>query len=81
MNETGRPDRRPDPTMIPPATIAPRSACLSGLQATLAIFDAELEALRAVCSPREFAVLLDLFRRRLDRELERDERALRRWAA
>lgn len=78
-DEAGRQTRHANTRL--PATIAPRAVRLSGLQAAVAIFDAQLEALRAVCSPREFAVLLDLLRRRLDRELEREERALRRWAA
>jgi hypothetical protein len=42
---------------------------------------AQLLALRSALGPREYVVTLDLFRRRLDRELEREERAFRRWAA
>jgi hypothetical protein len=81
VNETSPHNGGPDPTFIPPDTIAPRAARLSGLQAAVAIFDAQLTALRSVLGPREWVVLLDLLRRRLGRELEREARGLRRWAA
>jgi hypothetical protein len=54
---------------------------VTGTQAAVAAFVALLDAWRLQFSPREYAVLVDLLARRLDRELERDRRARGRWVA
>jgi hypothetical protein len=51
------------------------SARVTGLQAALAAFAALLDCWRAQFSPHEYSVLLDLLARRLEHELERQERA------
>jgi hypothetical protein len=48
------------------------SARVTGVQAAFAAVSAQLEAWRQQMSPREYAVLLDLLARRLERELERN---------
>jgi hypothetical protein len=50
------------------------SARVTGLQAALAGFAGQLDRWRDQFGPREYAVLLDLLARRLERELERADR-------
>jgi hypothetical protein len=53
----------------------------TGLQSAHVGLIAALERWREQLSPREYAVLLDLFIRWAEAERERNERAQRRWAA
>jgi hypothetical protein len=57
-----------------------RAARISGLQATQAQFQAQLNACREQFGPREYAVVLDLLARQLERERRRAARWLRRVA-
>jgi hypothetical protein len=50
---------------------------VTGVQAAQVAFAALLEAWRQQMSPREYEVLLDLMRRRLERELEGGGKVLR----
>ncbi len=50
------------------------TARVTGVQAALAGFAGQLDRWREQFGPREYAVLLDLLGRRLERELERAER-------
>jgi hypothetical protein len=81
MNDEAGHHARPRSTTQTPPIVSPAAARVTGVQLALGLFDAQLEALRRQLGPRELAVTLDLWRRRLDRELERHERALARWAA
>jgi hypothetical protein len=80
MNEKGRPEaarlehRRARSVTPPPARV-------TGVQVAIALFDATLVTLKAQLGPREWVVLLDVLRRRLDRKLELEQRTRRRWAA
>jgi hypothetical protein len=49
------------------------SARVTGVQAALAGFAGQLDRWREQFGPHEYAILLDLLRRRLERELERAE--------
>jgi hypothetical protein len=53
----------------------------TGLQVSHLGLVALLERWRDQLSPREYTVLLDLVQRWLELERERNERAVRRWAA
>jgi hypothetical protein len=57
------------------------TARVTGVQLAAAIFAAFLGVAREVLGPREYVVFLDLIRRRLERELERQGRARGRWVA
>jgi hypothetical protein len=55
------------------------SSRTTGVQVATAALAAQVKALRELMAPREYVVVLDLHRRWLERELRRNERALRRW--
>jgi hypothetical protein len=80
MNDERRPSERPTANNHPPLTIAPRVAGArqtTGLQAGTAILRGALEGAREALPPREYATLVDVAARILERERKRTAR----WAA
>jgi hypothetical protein len=81
MNEQGRPLERPRQHQLSVGSVALRPARVTGLQAAQVGLGRQLEVWREHFSAREYATLLDLHRRWLEHELDRNERALARWTA
>lgn len=70
----------PEPPLAGEGTPASR-ARTSGLQAAQVGIVRQVEGLREILAPREYATLIDLLARWLAAELRRNEKAQERWAA